>query len=219
MENIIELKDLSFGYKKDLLKNVNLEIKSGEFIGITGDNGEGKTTLLKLILGQLKPDSGMVILGKDSQGKNVSIGYLEQRLAEKNMSFSITPMEIISLNLYDEMGFFKIPSKKTKSKVNNALSMVKISDKKDYDFNNMSGGEKQRVLIAKELVDNPQVLIFDEPTAGIDNDSKKILFGILEHLNKFHKITILVVTHEMEFCRPYFSRILRVKDKKVEEVL
>ncbi|WP_300410018.1 ATP-binding cassette domain-containing protein [Lagierella sp.] len=218
MENIVELKDLSFGYKKDLLKNVNLKIKSGEFVGITGDNGEGKTTLLKLILGQLKPDSGQVILGENSD-KNVSIGYLEQRLAEKNMSFSITPEEIISLNLYDEMGFFKIPSKKINSKVNNALSMVKMCEKKDYDFNNMSGGEKQRILIAKELVDNPQVLIFDEPTAGIDSDSKKILFGILEHLNKFHGITILVVTHEMEFCKPYFSRVLRVKDQRVVDVL
>lgn len=217
MNKIIELKDLSFGYKRDLLSNINLDINEGEFVGITGDNGEGKTTLLKLILGQLKPNQGEVVLAKDEDGKKITVGYLEQRLAEKNLSFSITPMEIISLNLYDEMGFFKIPNKKIKGKAENALSMVKMLDKKEYDFNNMSGGEKQRILIAKELVSNPKILIFDEPTAGIDVDSKKILFSILEHLNKMHKITIIVVTHEMDFCRPYFSRVLRVKDKKVVE--
>ncbi|MDO5017907.1 MAG: ATP-binding cassette domain-containing protein [Lagierella massiliensis] len=217
MNSVIELKDLSFGYKKDLLINLNLKVNRGDFIGITGDNGEGKTTLLKLILGQLKPRKGEVVFGKDLKGNKISVGYLEQRFSEKNLSFSITPEEVITLNLYKEMGFFKVSNKKINSKVDNVLSMVKMKEKKYYDFNNMSGGEKQRVLIAKELIDNPEVLIFDEPTAGIDVESKKILFSILEHLNKKHNITIIVVTHEMQFCQPYFSRVIRVRDKKLEE--
>ncbi|HHX67250.1 MAG: ATP-binding cassette domain-containing protein [Miniphocaeibacter sp.] len=211
MEKSIVLENVNFGYDKKILNNVNLEINKGDFIGIIGANGAGKSTLLKIIIGQLKANSGKVkILENNSRDK--SIGYLKQMNIEVGVSFPITPLEIVTLNLYGQMGFMKISNKKIRSRAFNALSMVDLKDKAYYNYNNMSGGEQQRVLIAKELVKNSKILIFDEPTAGIDKDSKELLFNILEHLNRKHNITIIIVTHELEFSKKYFNRILELRN-------
>ena len=214
MSSLIEIENMFFGYDRSLLENINLNIKKGDFVGIVGSNGTGKSTLLKIMIGQIKPDSGKVIISKEEKN---NIGYIKQMNKEKLIPFPITPLEIVKLNLYKDMGFFKISNKKLDNIVMNALSMVNLEDKYLYDYNKMSGGEQQRVIIAKTLVNNPEILVFDEPTAGIDKESKVILFNILEHLNKHHKITIIMVTHELEFSKKYFNRILEVKEKNVQE--
>ncbi|QQK07972.1 metal ABC transporter ATP-binding protein [Miniphocaeibacter halophilus] len=216
MEKSIVLENLNFGYDKKILNNINLEITRGEFIGIVGPNGAGKSTLLKIIIGQLKPNSGRVKI-LENNGKDKSIGYLKQMNIEVGVSFPITPLEIVMLNLYNQMGLMKVPNKKIKNMALNALSMVNLQEKAYYNYNNMSGGEQQRVLIAKELVKNSNILIFDEPTAGIDQDSKELLFNILDHLNKKHNITIIIVTHELEFSKKYFNRILKLENGELKD--
>ena len=105
---------------------------------------------------------------------------------------------------------------KANEKIENALSIVEMKDKKNYDYNKMSGGEQERVMIAKALANDPQILIFDEPTAGLDQRSKENLFDLLKHLNIHHNITILVVTHELDFTKDYFNRIFRLDNEFVE---
>ena len=216
MNSLIEIENMSFGYDKILLNNINLNINKGDFLGIIGSNGTGKSTLLKIILGQIKPDKGKVII-ENNNNEASNIGYVKQMNKEKVVSFPITPLEIVKLNLFSKMDFFKISNKRLDSTAINALTMVNLEDKIYYNYNNMSGGEQQRVLIAKSLVNNPEILIFDEPTAGIDNESKIILFDILSHLNKFHNITIIIVTHELEFSKKYFSRILELKNGNLHD--
>ena len=217
MENAIEIRNLTFGYEKNILENVNLDIYSGDFLGIVGPNGTGKTTLLKIIIGQIKQNSGTVKIYEEKDGRK-SIGYVKQMNMESSVSFPITPLEVVTLNLYNEMGIFKISNKKIEQKALNALSVVNLKDKSLYNYNSMSGGEQQRVLIAKALVNNPKILIFAEPTAGIDQKSKEKLFNLLEHLNKNHHITIIMVTHEMDISKKYFNRIIELNNGKIQEI-
>lgn len=214
MSNIIEVKKLTFGYNDNLiLKNANLSIKKGEFVGLIGPNGSGKSTLIKLILGIYKPNMGSIFVNdKDNlDRKSSDIGYVPQSNHEDTIAFPITVEEVVSLNIFDK-------KKRVKNELKNVLSMVNLQDKGKYNYNTMSGGEQERVLIAKALVNEPNILIFDEPTTGLDQESKINLFESLNHLNKFHKITIFVVTHDLEFTEKYFSRIVKLEDKKLVEV-
>ncbi len=217
MEKAIEIRNLNFGYEKNILENLDLDIYSGDFLGIVGPNGTGKTTLLKIIIGQIKQNSGTVKIYEENNGRK-SIGYVKQMNMESTVSFPITPLEVVTLNLYNEMGIFKISNKKIEQEALNALSVVDLKDKSSYNYNSMSGGEQQRVLIAKALVNNPKILIFDEPTAGIDHKSKERLFNLLKHLNKHHNITIIMVTHEINMSKKYFNRIIELNDGKIKEV-
>lgn len=217
MEKAIEISNLTFGYEKNILENLNLDIYHGDFLGIVGPNGTGKTTLLKIIIGQIKQSSGTVRIYEEKDGRK-SVGYVKQMNMESSVSFPITPLEVVTLNLYNEMGIFKISNKKIEQEALNALSVVNLKDKAFYNYNSMSGGEQQRVLIAKALVNNPKILIFDEPTAGIDQKSKERLFNLLEHLNKHHNITIIMVTHEIGISEKYFNRIIELESGKIREV-
>ncbi|MDY6065918.1 MAG: metal ABC transporter ATP-binding protein [Finegoldia sp.] len=214
MSRIIEVKDLSFGYNDNLiLEDANLQVQKGDFLGLIGPNGSGKSTLIKLILGIYKPSFGSISINdKDSLDRRSSdIGYVPQSNHEDTIAFPITVKEVVSLNILDR-------KKKANNEIKNVLSMVGLQDKEDYNYNTMSGGEQERVLIAKALVNEPNILIFDEPTTGLDQESKINLFESLKHLNKFHKITIFVVTHDLEFSEKYFSRIVKIQDKKLVEV-
>ncbi|WP_297810493.1 metal ABC transporter ATP-binding protein [uncultured Finegoldia sp.] len=209
MNEVLSVANLDFSYRNEkLLRNINFNINEGDFVGITGANGSGKSTLLKLILGFLKPDKGEInfIGGK----KDFTIGYVPQNNHEKSISFPITAYEIVSMNVRAD------GENSSDEKIENALSLVEMNDKKYYDYNKMSGGEQERVMIAKALANEPKILIFDEPTAGLDQESKENLFRLLKHLNSHHKITILVVTHELEFTRDYFNRIFRLESEFVE---
>lgn len=212
MKKKIQIEQLSFGYGKELLmENINAQICSGDFVALTGPNGSGKSTLVRLMIGALKPVKGHI-----ERDETENIGYVPQSTLAQGLTFPMTCTEVVLLNLYHEMGFFKIARAKHRRQAVEALETVGMGEKTAYLFNHLSGGEKQRVLIAKALVNNPSVLIFDEPTAGIDQDSKKMLYDLLVHLNTRHGITILVVTHELENTRHYFSKIWRLDQRKLD---
>lgn len=219
MKEILNINNLSFSYgSTEILNNINLTIKNGEFVGILGNNGSGKSTLLKIIISELKNFTGSVkFFGEDiSSFKDWGkVGYVPQIDMSKSIAFPINVKEMISLNLYREFGFFKHPNKKSIQSVNDILSMFKIENLKNRNFNDLSGGQKQKVMIAKAMVHSPSILIFDEPTVGIDETSKKEFFQILKHLNKEHGITIIMVTHELDVADEFFTRKIVLKDKSV----
>lgn len=211
----IEIKNLKFGYNENqILKNVNLSLDEGDFAVISGKNGSGKSTLIKLILGELKKDEGTIkLFGIDMEDfKNFDkIGYVPQVNEAIKVAFPVSAREYVGLNLYKEFSIFNTITKKSKSKIENTFSTLKIKDLIDRPFNKLSGGQAQRVMIARALVNNPDILILDEPTVGIDQKSKENFLDLLVHLNTHHNISILMITHEMEILGDYVDKVFRLK--------
>lgn len=220
MNNIISIKNLSFSYgNSNILKNLSFDLQRGDFVAIVGANGSGKTTLLKLILRDLECSNGEIEIA----GTNIKkfkdwdkIGYVPQITSSTLPNFPINALEIVTLNLYNKMGFLKFSKKNHIELAKRSLSQVGMLEFAYKPVNKMSGGQQQRVMIAKALVNNPKILIFDEPTTGIDKDSKEQLFRILRHLNKIHGITIILVTHELEIMKDNLTKIIEISDKKAE---
>ena len=212
MTEILNLKNVSFAYNQNVvLKNINLTIHEGEFVGIIGKNGSGKSTLLKLIIGQLKPNNGDVTLNK-----NKKIGYVEQVTITSDNSFPASVQEIVMLGLYREIGFLKLPNTRHKQRVSDALEMVGLSGFEKRQITFLSGGQQQKVLIAKALVSNPDILILDEPTTGIDNHSEEEFINLLKHLNTHHNKTIIMVTHNYSKLSGA-NKIYTVDEKQLKE--
>ena len=220
MESIISIKNVSFSYSGgvNVLENLSFDIYKKDFIAIIGANGSGKSTLLKLILKELNPSDGEIFISSTNI-KNFkewdTIGYVPQINAGNIPGFPITALEIVTLNLYNKMGFFKFSRKSHIELAKRALSQVNMLDFANTPINKMSGGQQQRIMIAKSLLNNPKILIFDEPTTGIDKESKDQLFKILTHLNRIHGITILLVTHELEIMKDNLTKVVEIRDKKV----
>lgn len=220
MESIISIKNVSFSYSGgvNVLENLSFDIYKKDFIAIIGANGSGKSTLLKLILKELNPSDGEIFISSTNI-KNFkewdTIGYVPQINAGNIPGFPITALEIVTLNLYNKMGFFKFSRKSHIELAKMALSQVNMLDFANTPINKMSGGQQQRIMIAKSLINNPKILIFDEPTTGIDKESKDQLFKILTHLNRIHGITILLVTHELEIMKDNLTKVVEIRDKKV----
>nr|WP_072537838.1 metal ABC transporter ATP-binding protein [Anaerococcus mediterraneensis] len=213
---LIEIKNLKFGYNENLiLKNINLDLEEGDFALISGENGSGKSTLIKLILGELKKDKGSIkIFGIDMEDfKNFDkIGYVPQVNESIKVAFPISCREYVGLNLYKEFSLINTIKKSSKSKVENTFSTLNIKKLIDKPFNKLSGGQAQRVMIARAMVNNPDILILDEPTVGIDSQSKEEFLDLLVHLNTHHKISILMISHEMDMVSDYANKIFKLRE-------
>ncbi len=210
MEDIfLEIEDLNFGYTKELiLKNINLILHRGDFAAIVGSNGSGKSTLIKILTGQLKENSGRIKF----QDKDIKIGYVPQLEMSSSLKFPIKVYELISLSLYQELKGFKKIDSIIKEKILNALFQVGMEDFYSSLYSQLSGGQRQRALIAKALVARPNFLVLDEPTNGVDYDSKISLYKLLHHLSHEHKITILMITHEIEDAKGYLKNIYKLQN-------
>lgn len=212
----IEIKNLKFGYNENLiLKGVNLDLDQGDFAVISGENGSGKSTLIKLILGELKKDHGSIkLFGIDMEDfKNFDkIGYVPQVNEAIKVAFPVSAREYVGLNLYKEFSILNTITKKSKSKIENTFSTLKIKDLIDRPVNTLSGGQAQRVMIARAMVNNPDILILDEPTVGIDQKSKEDFLDLIVHLNTHHGISILMITHEMDILGDYVDKVFKLKE-------
>jgi zinc transport system ATP-binding protein len=219
---LIEVKNLKFAYKNEyVLKDVNFSVNEGDFLAIVGENGSGKSTLIKLLLGNLKKDQGQIkLFGKTIENFEdyQKIGYVPQVNDSNKISFPVTCREYIIMNLYKEFGFFKRPGKKQEEKVDVVLKTLNILELKNRIFKELSGGQQQKIMIARALVNDPEVLILDEPTVGIDNDSKMEFLKTLHHLNSKHKKTILMITHEMNLVKDYVTKRIKIEDGRILDV-
>jgi len=219
--NLVELKNVSFAYDtKKILNNISLKINKGEFVAIIGPNGSGKSTLVNIMVGNLIPTSGEVLYDgvKLQNIKNRSfISYVPQKSYSFNASFPASVEEVVSMGLYAKKGIFKRLSKKDWEEVYEALRIVNMFDYKHSLIGRLSGGQLQRVFIARSLVVKPEILFLDEPTTGIDAKSEKALYAILEKLNKEKGITIVMVTHDVWAITDKVSRIICMSEGKINE--
>lgn len=215
----LEMKNLNFSYSKEpIIKNVNLELKAGDFAALTGENGTGKSTLLKLILRELRPFSGTIkILETEGKIPGGKIGYVAQNGTFANENFPATAEEIVLANLYVQVGRFRFPGAKHKYMVDQVLDKLNMKQHKKTMIGELSGGMQQRVLLARALVTNPEILILDEPTTGIDSKSVKLLYDTLEELHEERNITILMVTHGSLDELKSLTRILKLSEGSLTE--
>lgn len=223
MENIA-VENVNFGYTEDkVLKDLNFAVNSGEIIVIIGGNGVGKSTLMKLVLGELEPDSGEIRL----MGEEVSkidnfknIGYVPQGSIVNKVTFPITCEELVTLELYDDFGFIKTPRRRHRRRSRKMLNKMGLGQYLKTPINELSGGLQQRVMIARAMMNDPKLLILDEPTAGVDESSKIHFAQVIQELNKELGITIVLVTHELDWVKDNLKvdYIYELKDGGVNNV-
>ncbi|PID59229.1 MAG: ABC transporter [Ignavibacteriae bacterium] len=193
MNFAVELNNVTAGYNltNPVIENINIKIEEKEFLGIIGPNGGGKTTLLKIIAGLLTPYKGEVLInGKKSNPKYNNIGYIPQ-YSNFDKTYPISVKDVVQIGLL-KTNF----SKKEKEEIiKTCLTKVNLSAKIDEQIGHLSGGEKQRVLIARALARNPKILLLDEPTASIDSKNGRSIYELLTELNK--EKTIILVSHDI----------------------
>lgn len=211
-DSIIRLEDINFSYdSKKVLKNVNLEIKRGTFMGLIGPNGGGKTTIIKIILGLLKPDTGSIYLNNQpiDQFKDWNrIGFVSQKANTFNKGFPATVFEVVSMGLTAKLGYLKFLNKSNKQQVLKAIDQVDMGEYIHRNIGDLSGGQQQRVFIARALVSEPDLLILDEPTVGIDFKNVERFYELLHKLNTEQNITLLLVTHDTGAMTDYATNIV-----------
>lgn len=204
---LLKIEKLHFTYDNTpTLTDVNLEVFPSEFIGIFGPNGGGKTTLLKLILGLLTPSSGSVRFAE----KGFHMGYVPQ-IARFDRAFPISALEVVMMGCLKRLSPWGAYPKETKAKALSALERVGLAHKAHLSFGKLSGGEAQRVLIARAIVDDPQILLLDEPTASVDAHAERNIYQLLMHLNQ--NMTILMVTHDLQTIIDKAGRLFCVQRK------
>lgn len=211
-ESVIRLENIYYSYgEKTVLRDVNLNIERGMFMGLVGPNGGGKTTLIKIVLGRLKPDRGSIYLLDepiDSFKYWNRIGFVSQKANTFNKGFPATVFEVVSMGLTAKVGYFKFMNKSHKEKVLEAIEQVGMGEYAHQNIGNLSGGQQQRVFIARALVSDPELLILDEPTVGIDYQNVERFYKLLHELNAKQNITLLLVTHDTGAMTEYATDVV-----------
>ncbi|MBQ6282596.1 MAG: ATP-binding cassette domain-containing protein [Bacilli bacterium] len=209
--NLIELKNLTLGYDNHIvLKSINMSIDDGDFICVVGPNGSGKSTLIKGILGLIKPISGKVIYNNLKQN---FIGYMPQEtLVDKNFPASVYEIVLSgTLNTLTKSFY----TKKEKDLVLSNMKLLGIEKLKDKNFCDLSGGERQKVLLARSLCATSKLLILDEPSNNLDSKSKKDLYETVINLNKKNNITIIMITHDLDHDNLIGNKILSLREDEI----
>ena len=188
-----------------VLEGINLSVKSNDFLGIIGPNGGGKTTLLKVILGLIKPSRGKVsVMGQLPEKGRKFIGYISQ-LNLFDRDFPISVIDVVLMGRYCKAGLFRRYSREDGKAAVEALRTVEMLNHKDRQIGSLSGGEQQRCFIARALATNPKLLLLDEPTASIDSNMQAEFYGLLEKLKQ--NMAIVLVSHDVSAISIYVTEI------------
>jgi zinc transport system ATP-binding protein len=201
---LIEVRDLCFGYRRreHIVDHVSLSIHRGDYLAIIGPNGGGKTTLLKLMLGLLKPRSGKVI--HHLPGGIQSIGYVPQ-FSGFDRDFPLRVSEVVRMGTLGRLGALRPYGARERRDVDTVLRTLQLQHLADNRIGELSGGQLQRVLIARAIVAEPALLFLDEPTASIDQDSRGVLSRLLQDLNR--RIPVVIVTHDITALAPAVKQV------------
>lgn len=199
--NAITLDGVRFAYANDpVITDISLEVEPGRTVCFTGENGCGKSTLLKLIIGDLAPDEGRVeVLGERVHGRRAlkELGYVPQKNVIGKNSFPITAQEIVVQGLAGDFGIVKIPRRRHQRRALEALQHMGLGEYADTPFGELSGGLQQRVMITRALINDPEIIVLDEPTAGVDKESREEFLRELDRLHSERGLTVVMVTHDV----------------------
>jgi len=210
-DSFVEVRHVSFGFTQELiLEDICLSIHAGDYLALIGPNGGGKTTLIKLILGLLNPWKGEIIYGSELKGRKGVIGYVPQSSTFDN-KFPLTAFQVVLMGLAGRKTLWSHFNKDEKEKALECLEKVKMADSRNRPIQDLSGGQVQRVLIARAIMGNPQLLLLDEPTSSIDFESRELLASLLDQLNQ--SMPLVVITHDLTAISHQIKQIACVNRK------
>jgi len=200
MRPFVELDEVEFSYGEvRVLEAINLTVEPGDFLGIIGPNGSGKTTLLRIMLGLLEPTRGTVRFFGHSPSSFRQwgrVGYVPQR-ATLDPALPATVHEVVATGLVPTLGLFGRIGAPQRSRIDEVLGHVGMQPHARARIGALSTGQQQRVLIARALVSNPELLILDEPTGGVDPEAQTSFYALLHHLNRERDVTLILVSHDI----------------------
>ncbi len=203
----VELEDVTFSFSSghSVLRNVSLEVERRDFLAVIGPNGGGKTTLMKIVLGLLKPDSGRVrVFGKPPQQARDRMGYVPQDTTFKR-DFPIRALDAVLMGRLQGIRPFSGYSRQDREAARDRMSMLGIEDLAEKKVGTLSGGQRQRVFIARALTTDPDLLLLDEPAASVDPSNQESFYHLLGELND--RITIVMVTHDIGAVTSYVKSV------------
>ena len=206
------LRDINAGYNGRLqLRDVNLDIADRDFVGIVGPNGGGKTTLLRVLLGLLKPYSGTIVFQRDGKSvDSLSVGYLPQT-RDIDTDFPMSVADIVASGMNTPRRLFGGYSKEQRERANKIMHAIGISDFARRPVKALSGGEFQRVLFARALVSRPELLILDEPDNFVDDNFESFMYDTIRNVN--NEAAIVMVSHDRQFVESYAKKIIEVNER------
>ena len=211
---LFEVKNLTLGYENEkIIKDISFMVNDKDFIIITGKNGAGKSTLIKGILGLIKPMGGEIIFDESLNRK--LIGYMPQE-TKVDSSFPASVFEIVLSGSINKMGFSPFYKKELKNKAVDALKILNILNIKNRSFQDLSGGQRQKTLLARSLCATDKLLILDEPSNNLDQASREEFYLLLMKLNKELGITIIMISHDQDIDKILGTKQLIIKDNGYE---
>lgn len=209
---IIAAENVSFYYGEvPALHDLSFTVQAGDYVGVIGPNGGGKTTLIKMLLGLLKPTQGSItVLGQaiTELSERHLIGYVPQRIAQSAVEFPATVQEVVESGRTPQLGLWHRFRAVDQQEVQAAMKHAEVSHLQYRRLAQLSGGERQRVFIARALAARPRILILDEPTVGVDVTTQEKFFAFLKELNTKHGITIIFVTHDIDVIAQEATTVL-----------
>lgn len=219
MRELIRVDNLSCCHGAvEAISNASFSVEAGDYVGIVGPNGSGKSTLIKALLGLMRPSAGDVhIFGKPvSQFSEwEKIGYLKQNSGPLNSAFPAKVSEIVQLGLLAGKAVPRRICRHDRKQVADTLAMLGIESIADRMIGELSGGQQQRVMLARAIVNRPELLVLDEPTAALDPDTRDKFYELVRLINRDNGVTVLLVTHDTGIIGSYASRMLYI-DKKIQ---
>lgn len=211
--SVIKAEHLTVSYHaKPALLDVTIDIDSDQLIGVIGPNGAGKSTFIKAILGFIKPDIGTVLInGKSAQKAKGEVAYVPQRGAV-DWDFPITVQEVALMGRYQQIPWYTSPTREDRQAALEALEMVRMEDFADRQIGELSGGQQQRVFMARALAQGSDILLLDEPFAGVDAATERAILEVLERAKQSGK-TLVVVHHDLSTAAEYFDKLILIKQR------
>ena len=214
---LIRIEGVGFRYRRDpVLVDIDLTIHAGDFLAVIGPNGSGKTTLIRIMLGLLKPASGSVSLFGTPLPEFRAwerLGYVPQKATHFDPYFPASVQEVVGMGLVAGGNRRHLGSGERRARVLAALEAVGMADKNSRPIGELSGGQQQRVFIARALVSSPEVLILDEPTAGVDAEAQNTFYGMLDRLNRYTGLTVVFSTHNVGVVTKHVNRVACINQR------
>jgi zinc transport system ATP-binding protein len=209
---IVSIENLSVKYNStEVFGGVTLSVEAGDYVALAGPNGSGKSTLVRTMIGLIAPAAGSVkIFGLSHPAFSdwQKVGYIPQRLISFSPYFPATVKEVVALGLLSRKKFPKRLSSNDNETIDSALALMDIGALRDKKIGELSGGQQQRVIIARALINEPELLILDEPTTAVDPETREKFFGVLDVLNRNKNTTIILITHDTGSAGKYASKLL-----------